>query len=741
MTDIVLTGAKYLIIILFAYFTYISFRAQRDVPDERKKMSFMLQRISMLLIHALAFFSICIHVQIDSAIEMTMGQALGIYAGQLLYLIIMSCVIPHFVPLSKGLNNVMCMFLAIGFIIQTRLDYDTALRQLIIVAVSSIVFLICVFLCKRAKFMRNLTWVYATVGMALLALMLVLSRVVYGAKLAIDLGFFSFQPAEFVKILFVLFVASAFYHANNRKTVLLTAICAAIHILILVFCHDLGSALILFVIYVLMLYAATKKLSYVGISLAGLAVASVGAYYMFDHVKVRVTAWLDPWSSIESSGYQIAQALFAVGTGGWFGSGLFGGKPKSVPVVSNDMIFSAISEELGGLFSLMLILLCLCFVLMIFRVALRVNNPFYKLLALGLGSAYGFQVFLTIGGTIKFIPLTGVNLPFISSGGSSLLASLIMLGMVQALYVISEADVEREREMVASGAPIYEFDGYEHHRKPEYPEEQEPEEDVRRGRQRYPEEREPEEEARRGRQRYPEEREPEEEARRGKSDYSEEEARRRRSEHTEKEPDEKTRQRKQEHTEEEPAGKGRRGRQRYPDERELEEEGHRRRPDHVDEREPVRNRKKKSRFEQESLSEDRKTQTSRIQQLNLDEEPVFEPQEDFYDFRDNEYDVQESEAREDDSDATRVYRPEQELPSENKRERRRSRFRENEKEEPGLSQRERIQEVTPFDEERAGRSKRARRQDPEFFEDDQFSENEHPERSQRERIQEMKPKK
>jgi hypothetical protein len=134
-------------------------------------------------------------------------------------------------------------------------------------------------------------------------------------------------------------------------------------------------------------------------------------------------------------------------------------------MVSNDMIYAAISEELGGIFCILLLLLCLCYILMMFRVAIRVNNPFYKLLAFGLGSAYGFQVFLTIGGTIKFIPLTGVNLPFISSGGSSILASLISVGMVQALYVISEADVERERQMVAAGASLEEFEGYEPEKK------------------------------------------------------------------------------------------------------------------------------------------------------------------------------------------------------------------------------------------------------------------------------------
>ena len=454
MIDIILVCAKYFIIILFAYFTYLSFRAQRDVPDERKRLTYTLQMIMMLLIHAVAFLVIGIHVGTDADIKLKMGQVIGLYAGQLVYLIAMSLVIPKFVSLSRGLNNVMCMFLTIGFIIQTRLDFDTSLRQFIIVIVGTGVFLVCVFLCKRAKFMRNLTWVYGAAGMALLAMVLVLSRVVSGAKLALNLGFFSFQPAEFVKILFVLFVASAFFRSKTMKTVFLTAACAAIHVLILVFCHDLGSALILFVIYVLMLYVATKRVIVLGAGAVCFVIAAFVAYRIFPHVAGRITAWIDPWSDIDKGGYQLAQGLFAVGTGGWFGSGLYGGMPESVPMVSNDMIFSAIAEELGGIFAILLILLCLCFVLMVFRVAIRVNNPFYKLLSFGLGAAYGFQVFLTIGGTTKFIPLTGVNLPFISSGGSSLLASMIMIGMIQALYVISEADVERERELVAAGVPL-----------------------------------------------------------------------------------------------------------------------------------------------------------------------------------------------------------------------------------------------------------------------------------------------
>lgn len=462
MTEILLTGSKYLIIILFAYFTYISFRVQRDAPEEKKKGSYILQRVFLLLIHALAYLCICVNIIQNPDIGLTIPKVLGFYAGQLVYLVIMSILIPSFISLSKGINNVLCMFLAIGFIFQTRLDFDTSVRQFFIVLFGTAAFLVFVFFCKRAKFLRNLTWIYCIVGMALLLLVLILSRVTKGAKLAIDLGFFSFQPMEFVKILFVMFVASAFHKANNLKTVIITAVAAAIHVLIVVFCRDLGSGLILSIIYVLMLYVATRKVRYLFIGAGGFAAAAFAAYHLFSHVRVRVQVWLDPWTDIDNKGYQIAQSLFAVGTGGWLGSGIFRGSPNHIPVVSNDMVFSAIAEEMGAIFAILLILLCLCFVLMMMRVAIRVNNSFYKLLAFGLGTAYGVQVFLTIGGAIKFIPLTGVNLPFISSGGSSMLASMVFIGIIQALYVISEADVEHEREMIAQGADLADFSGFEH---------------------------------------------------------------------------------------------------------------------------------------------------------------------------------------------------------------------------------------------------------------------------------------
>ena len=151
----------------------------------------------------------------------------------------------------------------------------------------------------------------------------------------------------------------------------------------------------------------------------------------------------------------MAQSLFAIGTGGWFGMGLFQGSPSKIPVVKKDFIFSAIVEEMGGIFGICLILICLsCFVMFV-NISIQLKDEFYQLVALGLGVSYAFQVFLTIGGGIKFIPLTGVTLPLISMGGSSMLSTLMMFAVIQGMYILREdegEEVEREpKQQKASG--------------------------------------------------------------------------------------------------------------------------------------------------------------------------------------------------------------------------------------------------------------------------------------------------
>ena len=250
------------------------------------------------------------------------------------------------------------------------------------------------------------------------------------------------QPSEFIKIIFVFYVACMLYENTDFVQVCVTTAIAAAHVLILVISRDLGSALIFFVTYLVMLYVATRRLFYFAGGILAGCIASVAGYSIFSHVRVRVLAWQDPLSVIENEGYQICQSLFAIGTGGWFGMGLYQGTPNKIPVVEEDFIFSAISEELGGIFALCLLMVCVSCFLMFLNVAMQMKDQFYKLIALGLGTVYGFQVFLTVGGVTKFIPSTGVTLPFVSYGGSSLLSTMIMFSVIQGLYILRQDEGE-----------------------------------------------------------------------------------------------------------------------------------------------------------------------------------------------------------------------------------------------------------------------------------------------------------
>jgi cell division protein FtsW (lipid II flippase) len=169
---------------------------------------------------------------------------------------------------------------------------------------------------------------------------------------------------------------------------------------------------------------------------------------MFSHVRTRVFAWLTPLADFDKKGYQICQSLFGIGTGGWFGFGIGEGKPTLIPIVEKDFIFSAISEEFGAIFGIGLILLTLSTFWVIIHSAKKAEEPFYKFICVGLGVMYVTQVILTIGGAIKFIPSTGVTLPLVSYGGSSLLASLLMFGIVQGIAMKSRGSetVEESQE-------------------------------------------------------------------------------------------------------------------------------------------------------------------------------------------------------------------------------------------------------------------------------------------------------
>ena len=435
MTNVIVEFSKYLILTLMMIYTFYCFFLVRRQNDEDRADSLLKQILLIFAMDLTAFVVLYLKTMDISIIIFYAKMMVFFCAVQICYRI-------FYKDASMLLINNMCMLLSVGFIMLCRLDRDAADKQLMIAAAGSAVCLIIPVMIKKMRFLRSLTWLYAGLGIVLLAAVLVLAQTSYGAKLSL----MGIQPSEVIKITFVFFTASILYRGLTFKKIVIATAVAALHVVILVLSRDLGSALIFFITYVVMLYVATKQLRYLALGLGAGAGGSVVAYFLFGHVRERVTAWKDPMAVYENEGYQIVQSLFAIGTGGWFGMGLYQGSPEKIPVVKNDFIFSAICEELGGIFGICLILVCMSFFMMIVNISLKIRDPFYKLIALGLGTEYAVQVFLTIGGCTKFIPLTGVTLPLVSYGGTSLMSTLFVLSIIQGLYILREqVDEEIER--------------------------------------------------------------------------------------------------------------------------------------------------------------------------------------------------------------------------------------------------------------------------------------------------------
>jgi cell division protein FtsW (lipid II flippase) len=211
----------------------------------------------------------------------------------------------------------------------------------------------------------------------------------------------------------------------------------------LVLQRDWGTIALLLLVYLFVLYIFSEDNKFLIINCGLLLPTALIAYKFFYHVRVRVEIWINPWDDVLGKGYQIAQSLFGIGSGGFFGTGLGMGKPYLIPFADTDFIFSAICEEMGTLTGVAVVLLYMLLCYRAFKIALNIKNRFEKIVVLGLALMLGMQTFIIIGGVIKLIPLTGTTLPFVSYGGSSLVTSFIILGILQA---ISKGDFSNEGE-------------------------------------------------------------------------------------------------------------------------------------------------------------------------------------------------------------------------------------------------------------------------------------------------------
>lgn len=437
MVNVVIEISKYILILLMAAYTYWNFRYFRFQEEEERRRVCRRQNGAMFALHFVAYLVLYLKTEDERVVLFYLAQVVFFAA----YLGLSGIFYRH---ISRILVSNVCILLCVGLIILTRLSFARAVRQFLIVAVSALVTWMLPFIMDRAWQLARIPWVYGILGLVLLAVVWVAGSNSFGAQLSLSVGGLSFQPSEFVKISFVFFVAAMFYRSTDIRQVAVTTAVAGAHVLVLAASRDLGGALLFFVTYLAMVFVATGNLLYLLTGLVGGCGACGAAYSLFSHVRVRVEAWRNPWADIDNRGYQITQSLFAIGTGGWFGMGLYQGTPYRIPVVEKDFAFAAISEELGGIFAVCLLFVCLGCFLQFVMLAGRMQAAFYRLVAFGLAVEYMVQVILTVGGVIKFIPSTGVTLPLVSYGGSSVLATFLLFGVMQGLYILKEKDEEDE---------------------------------------------------------------------------------------------------------------------------------------------------------------------------------------------------------------------------------------------------------------------------------------------------------
>jgi cell division protein FtsW (lipid II flippase) len=393
------------------------------------------------------------------------------YAGTLFALYLgVRLLLPHSDVL---LLPIVTLLTGMGLVMIYRLTYNVlgaknlATTQAVWILVGSGAMFFIVLFFRNYQRLFDYKYLLAFAAVVLIALTFTpLGYEVNGARLWVDLGPVGFQPSEFARIALVVFYAG--YLAETRDVMTATsrsflgiqipalkyfgpvALVWAASLALLVFEKDLGSSLLFFAVPLLMLYAATGRIAYVILGSLLFALGSLVTYIIFEHVQLRVQSWLDPWEDPDGAGFQILQSVFNIADGGLTGTGLGAGFSQTIPEVETDFIFSAIASELGLLGATAVLLAFLAFVYRGIKISLLAGDEASKLLAFGLTAMFALQTLIIVGGVTKAIPLTGITLPFVSYGGSSVVGNFILTAL---LLVISEKAGRREAEALYEGGP------------------------------------------------------------------------------------------------------------------------------------------------------------------------------------------------------------------------------------------------------------------------------------------------
>jgi cell division protein FtsW (lipid II flippase) len=395
----------------------------------------------------------------DSQIPSNIGPFLAVIIGLQL---VGHVAVRRFAPEADGmLLPIASLLNGLGYVFIVRLDEadrspaGLAGLQATWSILGMAAFVTTLVVLQQSRMLERYKYTAGLVGLGLLMLPLVpgLGRTINGSRIWVSLGPVNFQPGEFAKLALAVFFAG--YLVDNRELLAVNRavgpfsmpdpkhlgpvlIAWAASLVIMISQRDLGSSLLFFTLFIVLLWVATERASYL---VVGTLLFVVGAWFsvrQFSHVQERVDIWLNPWADPDHKGFQLLQGLFAMADGGVVGRGLNLGTPQRIPVVETDFIFAAITEELGLLGASAVLM---AFVLIVgagLRIALRTPHNFDRLLAVGLTTLLGFQAFIIIGGVVRLLPLTGVTLPFVSYGGSSLLANYVLLALLLRISDNSE---------------------------------------------------------------------------------------------------------------------------------------------------------------------------------------------------------------------------------------------------------------------------------------------------------------
>ena len=356
-----------------------------------------------------------------------------------------SLVLPRLMPVDALLMALMNFLCGVSVVVLYAVAPAKGVRQAVFFAAGTAAMLVMRAVVSRLRRWRGLTGLAMVLGVLVLILPLAFGEWNYGAKNWVSLPVIgSFQPSEFAKLSLLLALAYSFSAHRTIWQMMPALLFAAACLVLLMLQRDLGTALIYYITTLFMFYAACGNVPLTILGLGGGVGAAVVGYRMFAHVKVRVAMWRNPWSDALDKGYQIIQALLAIGSGGLFGVGLGQGTPEKIPAYWNDFIFAVICEQLGIVFGICVIAVYVLIIVRSVSVSMRSRRSFDLLLGCGVAGMLGIQTFMIVAGVIKMIPLTGVTMPFLSYGGSSLVSCMAMMGIVHGIYARAQNEMEED---------------------------------------------------------------------------------------------------------------------------------------------------------------------------------------------------------------------------------------------------------------------------------------------------------